>query len=315
MKIKKIIILQLLLIIVISIIACSKSDKSDKKNEEDNGQYEDIINMIFKDEDKNIKEYLNTLVVKDVGALELRDFKFSLDEIIFDSRTGIGAYKMNFKSDTVNLSELNADLTLESLYYVMENNNYSISFFDGFVPKDIFNHKYKKLPFRSYQVSRISDNEVIIYVALDVSEMENELMIQTNDRIKAEENLRKEDEGIEIEEDENALPYYGRIKLPQSDNSISINVTEDNTILEFYISPLGIRSRERGSDKESKLFNKNSYITMENGKKIKMKDFVQYGDNWQLDDSDSYEIYFAKKFININEIKSVTINGVEYSPE
>lgn len=307
MKIKKIIILQLLLIIVISIIACSKSDKSDKKNEEDNGQYEDIINMIFKDEDKNIKEYLNTLVVKDVGALELRDFKFSLDEIIFDSRTGIGAYKMNVKSDTVNLSELNADLTLESLYYVMENNNYSISFFDGFVPKDIFNHKYKKLPFKSYQVSRISDNEVIIYGALDVSEMENELLIQTNDRIKAEENLRKEDE--------NELPYYGRIKLLQSDNSISINVTEDNTILEFYISPLGIRSRERGSDKESKLFNKNSYITMENGKKIKMKDFVQYGDNWQLDDSDSYEIYFAKKFININEIKSVTINGVEYSPE
>lgn len=189
----------------------------------------------------------------------------------------------------------------------MENNNYSISFFDGFVPKDIFNHKYKKLPFKSYQVSRISDNEVIIYGALDVSEMENELLIQTNDRIKAEENLRKEDE--------NALPYYGRIKLPQSDNSISINVTEDNTILEFYISPLGIRSRERGSDKESKLFNKNSYITMENGKKIKMKDFVQYGDNWQRDDSDSYEIYFAKKFININEIKSVTINGVEYSPE
>lgn len=307
MKIKKIIILQLLLIIAISIVACSKSDKSHKKNEEDNGQYEDIVNMIFKDEDKNIKEYLNTLVVKDVGVLELRDFKFSLDELIFDSRTGIGAYKMNVKSDTVNLSELNADLTLESLYYVMENNNYSISFFDGFVPKDIFNHKYKKLPFKSYQVSRISDNEVIIYGALDVSEMENELLIQTNDRIKAEENLRKEDE--------NALPYYGRIKLLQSDNSISINVTEDNTILEFYISPLGIRSRERGSDKESKLFNKNSYITMENGKKIKMKDFVQYGDNWQLDDSDSYEIYFAKKFININEIKSVTINGVEYSPE
>ena len=54
---------------------------------------------------------------------------------------------------------------------------------------------------------------------------------------------------------------------------------------------------------------------MENGKKIKMKDFVQYGDNCQLDDSDSYEIYFAKKFNNINEIKSVTINGVEYSPE
>lgn len=307
MKIKKIIILQLLLIIAISIVACSKSDKSHKKNEEDNGQYEDIVNMIFKDEDKNIKEYLNTLVVKDVGVLELRDFKFSLDELIFDSRTGIGAYKMNVKSDTVNLSELNADLTLESLYYVMENNNYSISFFDGFVPKDIFNHKYKKLPFKSYQVSRISDNEVIIYGALDVSEMENELLIQTNDRIKAEENLRKEDE--------NALPYYGRIKLLQSDNSVSINVTEDNTILEFYISPLGIRSRERGSDKESKLFNKNSYITMENGKKIKMKDFVQYGDNWQLDDSDSYEIYFAKKFININEIKSVTINGVEYSPE
>lgn len=307
MKIKKIIILHLLLIIAISIVACSKSDKSHKKNEEDNGQYEDIVNMIFKDEDKNIKEYLNTLVVKDVGVLELRDFKFSLDELIFDSRTGIGAYKMNVKSDTVNLSELNADLTLESLYYVMENNNYSISFFDGFVPKDIFNHKYKKLPFKSYQVSRISDNEVIIYGALDVSEMENELLIQTNDRIKAEENLRKEDE--------NELPYYGRIKLLQSDNSISINVTEDNTILEFYISPLGIRSRERGSDKESKLFNKNSYITMENGKKIKMKDFVQYGDNWQLDDSDSYEIYFAKKFININEIKSVTINGVEYSPE
>lgn len=47
----------------------------------------------------------------------------------------------------------------------MENNNYSISFFDGFVPKDIFNHKYKKLPFKSYQVSRISDNEVIIYGA------------------------------------------------------------------------------------------------------------------------------------------------------
>lgn len=206
MKIKKIIILQLLLIIVISITACSKSDKSDKKNEEDNGQYEDIVNMIFKDEDKDIKEYLNSLVVKDVGALELRDFKFSLDEIIFDSRTGIGAYKMNVKSDTVNLSELNADLTLESLYYVMENNNYSISFFDGFVPKDIFNHKYKKIPFKSYQVSRISDNEVIIYGALDVSEMENELLIQTNDRIKVEENLRKEDEGIEIEEDENALP-------------------------------------------------------------------------------------------------------------
>lgn len=315
MKIKKIIILQLLLIIAISIVACSKSDKSDKKNEEDNGQYEDIINMIFKDEDKDIKEYLNTLVVKDVGALELRDFKFSLDELIFDSRTGIGAYKMNVKSDTVNLSELNADLTLESLYYVMENNNYSISFFDGFVPKDIFNHKYKKLPFKSYQVSRISDNEVIIYGALDVSERENEFLIQTNDRIKSEEKLRNEDEGIEIEEDENALPYYGRIKLPQSVNSISINVTEDNTILEFYISPLGIRSRERWSDKESNLFKKNSYITMENGKKIKMKDFVQYGDNWKPDDSDSYEIYFAKKFININEIKSVTINGVEYSPE
>lgn len=96
-------------------------------------------------------------------------------------------------------------------------------------------------------------------------------MIQTNDRIKAEENLRKEDEGIEIEEDENALPYYGRIKLPQSDNSISINVTEDNTILEFYISPLGIRSRERGSDKESKLFNKNSYITMEMVRKLRWK--------------------------------------------
>lgn len=60
MKIKKIIILQLLLIIAISIVACSKSDKSHKKNEEDNGQYEDIINMIFKDEDKDIKEYLNT---------------------------------------------------------------------------------------------------------------------------------------------------------------------------------------------------------------------------------------------------------------
>lgn len=103
MKIKKIIILQLLLIIVISITACSKSDKSDKKNEEDNGQYEDIVNMIFKDEDKDIKEYLNSLVVKDVGALELRDFKFSLDELIFDSRTGIGAYKMNVKSDAVNL--------------------------------------------------------------------------------------------------------------------------------------------------------------------------------------------------------------------
>ena len=47
MKIKKIIILQLLLIIAISIVACSKSDKSDKKNEEYNGQYEDIVNMIL----------------------------------------------------------------------------------------------------------------------------------------------------------------------------------------------------------------------------------------------------------------------------
>lgn len=150
MKIKKIIILQLLLIIAISIVACSKSDKSDKKNEEDNGQYEDIVNMIFKDEDKDIKEYLNSLVVKDVGALELRDFKFSLDEIIFDSRTGIGAYKMNVKSDTVNLSELNADLTLESLYYVMENNNYSISFL-----MDLFQKIYLITNTKNYHLKAI----------------------------------------------------------------------------------------------------------------------------------------------------------------
>ncbi|MDD6293178.1 MAG: hypothetical protein PUA71_05005, partial [Eubacteriales bacterium] len=66
MKLRKALIVQLVLILLIGLTACENSGGKSKETQDDS-QYETIINKLFIDEDKETKEYLNSLVIKNAG--------------------------------------------------------------------------------------------------------------------------------------------------------------------------------------------------------------------------------------------------------
>lgn len=59
-------IVQLVLILLIGLTACENSGRKSKETQDDS-QYETIINKLFSDEDKETKDYLNSLVIKNAG--------------------------------------------------------------------------------------------------------------------------------------------------------------------------------------------------------------------------------------------------------
>lgn len=130
MKLRKALIVQLVLILLIGLTACENSGGKPKETQDDS-QYETIINKLFSDEDKETKDYLNSLVIKNVGETSTDDLTFSVDELIYDTATGMGAYQLTIKSKNTNLSSMRSNLPD---FYAFICEDFKLELFDGMIP-------------------------------------------------------------------------------------------------------------------------------------------------------------------------------------
>ena len=130
MKLRKLIALQLVMISVVSFTACGTVDRKSNDSQDDS-QYETIINKLFSDEDKETKDYLNSLVIKNVGETSTDDLTFSVDELIYDTATGMGAYQLTIKSKNTNLSSMRSNLPD---FYAFICEDFKLELFDGMIP-------------------------------------------------------------------------------------------------------------------------------------------------------------------------------------
>jgi len=130
MKLRKIIALQLAMMSIVGITACGTVDRKSSETQDDS-QYETIINKLFSDEDKETKDYLNSLVIKNAGETSTDDLTFSVDELIYDTATGMGAYQLTIKSKNTNLSSMRSNLPD---FYAFICEDFKLELFDGMIP-------------------------------------------------------------------------------------------------------------------------------------------------------------------------------------
>lgn len=130
MKLRKIIALQLAMMSIVGITACGTVDRKSNDSQDDT-QYETIINKLFSDEDKETKDYLNSMVIKNAGEVSTDDLTFSVDELIYDSATEMGAYQLTIKSKSINLSTMKNNLPD---YYAFVCEDFKLELCDGMIP-------------------------------------------------------------------------------------------------------------------------------------------------------------------------------------
>lgn len=311
MKIKKLLALQLMLLTVFSLASCGTkiSDTQQEEVQSNSIQYENIINVMFDAEDKETKDYLNSLVVKDVGEITLKNLTFSLDELIYDSETGLGAYQLTIKSEEEKLSDLVPNLTMFDSFYVLEKDNFRIEIFDGMLPRRSSSYQQdnteyeliQEQPFESYKYEIINDREIQLWCGLYTPNNKLGFAVFIGD----------------LDDEETHKGGSGNIDLPETDNHIEIKVDDEN-VLGFYISPFGARIDNSWVDNQmlGKIDYSDTIINFSNGENMVFEDIVTGLSGLRGDEPVMYNYKINKnKFIDINEIKSVTIGGKEYIPQ
>lgn len=117
---------------VVGLTACGREEK--RKEVQDNSHNETIINKLFSDEDKEVKDYLNAMVIKNVGEASTGDLTFSIDELIYDSATKMGAYQLIIKSKDTNLSNMRNNLPD---FYAFIFEDFKLELFDWMIPASV----------------------------------------------------------------------------------------------------------------------------------------------------------------------------------
>ena len=311
MRIRKIIAFQLALLTLCSFAACGtvNTNKREKELNDEIIWHENIINVLFDEEDKETKDYLNSLVVKDVGEITLKNLTFSLDELIYDSETGLGAYQLTIKSEEEKLSDLVPNLTMFDSFYVLEKDNFRIEIFDGMLPRRSSSYQQENTeyeliqeqPFESYKYEIINDREIQLWCGLYTPNNNLGFSVFIGD----------------LDDEETHKGGSGHIDLPETDNHIEIKVDDEN-VLGFYISPFGARIDNSWVNNQmlGKIDYSDTIINFSNGENMVLEDIVTGLSGLRGDEPVMYNYKINKnKFIDINEIKSVTIGGKEYIPQ
>ena len=293
MKLRKIIALQLAMMSIVGITACGTVDRK-SSDAQDDIQYETIINKLFSDEDKETKDYLNSLVIKNAGETSADDLTFSVDELIYDTATGMGAYQLTIKSKNTNLSSMRSNLPD---FYAFICEDFKLELFDGMIPSGAVRgiQHYEKKLFKNYEYEVISDNEICIW----------------GPYIE-----RATDFGINVE-------YFSKnteclhIELPQESNYIEIKVDDEN-IEGFYISPLGFKVDNKYVYNQRRGKMENIQINYKDGSSIDLYDVTEGIGGYTAVGYEQtiHDKYLAsKRFFVLDDIKSVTVDGKEYFPE
>ncbi len=292
MKLRKVLIIQLVLILLIGLTACENSGRKSKETQDDS-QYETIINKLFSDEDKETKDYLNSLVIKNAGETSTDDLTFSVDELIYDTATGMGAYQLTIKSKNTNLSSMQSNLPD---FYAFICEDFKLELCDGMIPSGAVHgiQHYEKNLFKNYEYEVISDNEICIwgpYTQGDTFDINVEYFSK------------------------NAKCLH--IELPQENNHIEIKVDDEN-IEGFYISPLGFTVDNKYVNKQRLGKMENIQINYKDGSSIDLYDVTEGigGYTFVGHEQTIHDNYLAsKRFFVLDDIKSVTVDGKEYFPE
>ena len=289
MKLRKLIALQLVMISVVSFTACGTVDRKSNDSQDDS-QYETIINKLFSDEDKETKDYLNSLVIKNAGETSTNDLTFSVDELIYDSATGMGAYQLTIKSKSINLSTMKNNLPD---YYAFICEDFKLELCDGMIPLGAVmeTQDYEKELFKNYEYEVINDNEICIWGPY------------------AEGNTFD----INVEDSQENTKCL-HLELPQEDNHIEIKVDNEN-IEGFYISPIGVKIDTKCVDGLRLGKMENVEVNYKDGNSVNLYDIIEGaggGGNGEV----YHSLYAAsKRFFVLDDIKSVTVDGKEYFPE
>ena len=289
MKLRKVLIIQLVLILLIGLTACENSGRKSKETQDDS-QYETIINKLFSYEDKETKDYLNSLVIKNAGEVSTDDLTFSVDELIYDSATEMGAYQLTIKSKSINLSTMKNNLPD---YYAFVCEDFKLELCDGMIPLGAVmeTQDYEKNLFKNYEYEVINDNEICIwgpYAGGDTFDINVE----------------------DFQENTKCL----HLDLPQEDNHIEIKVDNEN-IEGFYISPIGVKIDIKCADGLRLAKMENVEVNYKDGNSVNLYDIIEGaggGGNREV----YHSLYAAsKRFFVLDDIKSVTVDGKEYFPE
>lgn len=289
MKLRKIIALQLAMMSIVGITACGTVDRK-SSDAQDDIQYETIINKLFSDEDKETKDYLNSLVIKNVGETSTDDLTFSVDELIYDTATGMGAYQLTIKSKNTNLSSMRSNLPD---FYAFICEDFKLELFDGMIPSGAVRgiQHYEKKLFKNYEYEVINDNEICIWGPYAEG---NTFDINVED----------------FQENTKCL----HLELPQEDNHIEIKVDNEN-IEGFYISPIGVKIDTKCVDGLRLGKMENVEVNYKDGNSVNLYDIIEGaggGGNGEV----YHSLYAAsKRFFVLDDIKSVTVDGKEYFPE
>ena len=292
MKLRKALIVQLVLILLIGLTACENSGRKSKETQDDS-QYETIINKLFSDEDKETKDYLNSLVIKNAGETSTDDLTFSVDELIYDTATGMGAYQLTIKSKNTNLSSMRSNLPD---FYAFICEDFKLELCDGMIPSGAVHgiQHYEKKLFKNYEYEVISDNEICIwgpYEDGDTFDINVEYFSKNTECL--------------------------HIELPKENNHIEIKVDDEN-IEGFYISPLGFQVDNKYVNKQRLGKMENIQINYKDGSSIDLYSVTEGigGYTFIGHEQTIHDRYLAsKRFFVLDDIKSVTVDGKEYFPE
>ncbi len=289
MKLRKVLIIQLVLILLIGLTACENSGRKSKETQDD-PQYETIINKLFSDEDKETKDYLNSLVIKNVGKASTDDLTFSIDELIYDSATGMGAYQLIINSKNINLSTMKNNLPD---YYAFICEDFKLELCDGMLPLDIATKvaTYEKELFRNYKYEVINDNEICIwgpYAEGDTFDINVEYFQKSTKRLK--------------------------LDLPQENNHLTVNVDNDD-VIGVYISPIGINVHYKVEQNKPLNYVNSIVLNYKDGKRINGEDILCSIGTVGGSSEAATRYVTSGKYIILDDIESITVDGKEYIPE
>ncbi len=213
---KKILNLLIICIAMGILCACGSANITSLNEEKTN---ESIIDLFY-GKDKAKREYAKSILKTDVGSIKIGEFEFSIDELIYDTCSGIGIYSMTITSEK---TDMNSFETYHGGVYAFVNSQYKIQISDGtqigpIDDIDNIEELYAKI---------VSKNEIKIYSGYINQTPEfgekDELQITVR-------NEEKEDPDTKNE--------VGKIELPLMKNSVKIMVNEDCYV---WISGFGMK--------------------------------------------------------------------------
>lgn len=272
---------------MLALASCgSKSTSGSESANTDNEK--SIIDVFFKQQDSDKKQYLNRMLKKYDSKVNVSEFEFTLKEVINESNMGYCFCKVNIKSDTIPVSEMFVEDAENGFLigpYLMRDSKYSIQITSG---TNIIMD----------QINTINDNEVEAFLFCTG---------------------RSENEDISIqvwEEDENDKKLYkGDLKVDETKNAIKFDINEDSYC---WVGPFGIRSiyPNRGLD-ESKPFGQAEEVSlvMNDGSTLVVYSIdknINTGYSAGSDGTTTYNDYNFEEIVDVSNIKSLKIDDDVY---